>query len=212
MARVQLRSPEKRRLIGIRSNYEIAKDRIVEKASELFSKSGYYGVTLSDIADSLRVSKSTIYRYFGEKEEILFEIHLRTHESMLEDLQKIAENGDSCENRLRQAIANHVRVASRVRSPTTGAILQEYALKNRHLRVLIRLRDRYDKMLRDIIEEGIEKGVLVKVDPKIMSFIMIGAANYTQHWYSSKGSLSNEEVVEIITDSLMRAVLSPTRV
>ena len=46
------------------------RQRILEAAYELFNTRGYKGVTISDIAEKLGMSKKTIYQYFSGKEEI----------------------------------------------------------------------------------------------------------------------------------------------
>ena len=124
---VRLVNPKKKRFTG---NRMVNRDRIVEEACVMFAEKGYNGVTIEAIADNLRISKSTIYRHFSGKEEILFEIHNTTHKSLLEGLQRVVESEDSCENKLRQAIATHVRNVLSIRAPTTGAILQEYVLNS----------------------------------------------------------------------------------
>jgi hypothetical protein len=44
-------------------------------------------------------------------------------------------------------------------------------------------------------------------DPKLVSFIIIGNANYTQHWYSPKGSMSKEEIIRKMTNILMFGII-----
>ena len=183
------------------------KQQIVQKAAEFFRESGYYGVTVEEIARSLRISKTNIYYYWPEKQDLLFEIHRSAHESLLEGLKAIANNGQPAEVRLRQAIANHIGFACSERSPTTGALQQEHALKNRYKRALIRLRDQYDKLLRQIIVDGIREGVFCKNDSKLIGFVIVGMANYTQHWYSSKGSMPKEEIIQKLTDITMTGIL-----
>lgn len=46
------------------------KERILIKALEMFSESGYNGTNLRDLAKELDLSKSALYRHFTSKEEI----------------------------------------------------------------------------------------------------------------------------------------------
>lgn len=46
------------------------KQRILEKALEMFAEKGYEGTNLRDLAQSLGLSKSALYRHFESKEEI----------------------------------------------------------------------------------------------------------------------------------------------
>jgi AcrR family transcriptional regulator len=50
------------------------KAEILEKASEFFLTKGYENANMDEIADSVPISKTTIYKYFNSKEEILHSI------------------------------------------------------------------------------------------------------------------------------------------
>jgi AcrR family transcriptional regulator len=45
---------------------------IVEAARALFAERGYDNVTVSDIAERAEVGRTTYFRYFGDKQEVLF--------------------------------------------------------------------------------------------------------------------------------------------
>ena len=47
------------------------RDKILEKSSELFLNLGFKSVTMDEIANSLGVSKKTIYKYFKNKTELI---------------------------------------------------------------------------------------------------------------------------------------------
>jgi TetR/AcrR family transcriptional regulator, cholesterol catabolism regulator len=48
-----------------------AKDRISEKAFELFNRYGIRSVSMDDIATQLGMSKKTLYHYFADKDELV---------------------------------------------------------------------------------------------------------------------------------------------
>ena len=43
-------------------------DKIFSYAKSLFLKEGFYKITMDNLASGLKVSKKTIYKYFGSKE------------------------------------------------------------------------------------------------------------------------------------------------
>ena len=47
------------------------KERIRQKADELFMKYGIRSVSMDDIANALGMSKKTIYQYFVDKDELV---------------------------------------------------------------------------------------------------------------------------------------------
>lgn len=51
------------------------KQQILDASVKLFSEHGYDGVTIRKIADIIQYSPTTVYLYFKDKNEILFELH-----------------------------------------------------------------------------------------------------------------------------------------
>ena len=51
------------------------KQQILDASVKLFSEHGYDGVTIRKIADIIEYSPTTVYLYFQDKNEILFELH-----------------------------------------------------------------------------------------------------------------------------------------
>ncbi|MUL41381.1 TetR family transcriptional regulator [Streptomonospora sp. PA3] len=49
-----------------------AREAIVEAAYELFAERGFEGVTVADIAERAEVGRATFFRYFGDKQEVVF--------------------------------------------------------------------------------------------------------------------------------------------
>lgn len=55
-------------------------ERIMEHALELFSKNGYQGTSMSDIAARLGITKGALYRHYAGKRDILDSIVQRMYE------------------------------------------------------------------------------------------------------------------------------------
>jgi AcrR family transcriptional regulator len=49
-----------------------ARERIVRAAAELFVERGYAKVSVSDIAERAEVGRTTFFRHFGDKQEVVF--------------------------------------------------------------------------------------------------------------------------------------------
>ncbi|AXB42164.1 TetR/AcrR family transcriptional regulator [Amycolatopsis albispora] len=49
-----------------------AREQIVHAAFELFAERGFGEVTVSDIAERAEVGRTTFFRYFGDKQEVVF--------------------------------------------------------------------------------------------------------------------------------------------
>lgn len=65
------------------------KDRIVDKARQLFIEHGIKAVRMDDIAHSLSISKRTLYEIYDNKEMLLTEVLLKAREHEDEELKSI---------------------------------------------------------------------------------------------------------------------------
>jgi AcrR family transcriptional regulator len=67
------------------------RERILNIALELFTKKGYDGTSLREIAERLGVTKAAIYYHFSSKDDILMALHMRLHEFGRDALSKMTE-------------------------------------------------------------------------------------------------------------------------
>lgn len=74
------------------------KERILEAALEIFARDGYTGTNIKDIAESVGIVKSALYRHFESKEEIWDAVfnkmatYYKEHFGSLENLPEIPQN------------------------------------------------------------------------------------------------------------------------
>lgn len=69
--------------------------KILDKAGEMFLKLGFKSVTMDDIASEIGVSKKTIYKYFDNKHALVEESTYMMHQSCLDAICFITEQGFS---------------------------------------------------------------------------------------------------------------------
>lgn len=73
-------------------NETLPKDRIRQKADELFMRYGIRSVSMDDIASQLGMSKKTIYQFYSDKDELVDAV-VDTHLGMMEgDCARCHEN------------------------------------------------------------------------------------------------------------------------
>ena len=63
--------------------------KILEAAKKLFLDKGFEKTSIRNIADVIEYSPGTIYLYFKDKNELLFELHVQAFTSLVTELQKI---------------------------------------------------------------------------------------------------------------------------
>jgi AcrR family transcriptional regulator len=63
------------------------RERILEAASELFLEHGYSGFSLRQVAEKIGYSPTTVYLYFENKDDLLFEVSLEGFEKFRQTLE-----------------------------------------------------------------------------------------------------------------------------
>jgi AcrR family transcriptional regulator len=67
------------------------RERILDVALELFTKQGFDGTSLREIAEKLGVTKAALYYHFASKDDILMALHMRLHDFGKDALGEMAE-------------------------------------------------------------------------------------------------------------------------
>jgi AcrR family transcriptional regulator len=174
---------------------------ILHAALRTFRAKGYHGTTLDDIADQLGVRKTALYHYFPDKEAILYACH-RESLTELSRILKGARARDSAPEQIAYVIREHVRVMIDTLEGSPLAF-EVTALSAERQRGVIAARDRYERALRTMIEDGIAAGEFRPVDAKIAVFAILGAINWIARWYSPEGSLHAPELGGQFADHLL---------
>jgi AcrR family transcriptional regulator len=65
------------------------KDKIINKAKEMFLRLGFKSITMDDIACEMCISKKTIYKYFSNKDILIEESIQMVHKEIHETIDKI---------------------------------------------------------------------------------------------------------------------------
>ena len=183
------------------------KKKILEAAADLIREQGYANVTLDQIAERLHISKVSIYHHWTSKKEIIFDLHRIAYKIVIESLEKIVTSNDSPDSKLRRAIENHVSQAV-VAGVAPMLPQQDWMIISRHKKEIVKLRDTYEDMLCQIINEGIKKGSFKQIDVKLLVYTIVGASSYTLVWYSPKGTMTLKEISAQMSDFILGGIVS----
>lgn len=182
---------------------ELKKDALLRQAAFAFRTNGYHGTSLTDIADSLGISKPTLYYYVKNKQDLLYECHLAASEQALDSVCKDPEL-DTLE-RICRTMSNYVR--SMISDDSYSVIiLEEKSLNKQQLDDVIRGRDEFEAHIVSMIAAGVDEGLVVPCDPKFGAFCILGAANWVTKWYRPGGRWQVEEIAVAIGDFVRNAL------
>jgi AcrR family transcriptional regulator len=180
---------------------------ILRSAAVAFRSRGYHGASVEEIARALRMTKGSLYYYFKNKEEILFFCHDYSLDILLELLVEVEGDGRPPDEKLRRLIVAFVHmIIDELHG--TALTLDLQALSPRLLRKVIVKRDRFDKGMRKIVQEGMDCGMFRPGDPKLLTFAMLGAVNWITRWFDPRGPATSEQIGQAFADYLLGGLRS----
>jgi len=173
--------------------------RILESAVRSFARRGFYGTSMDDIAEELKLTRGSLYYYFHDKEEILALCHLVALDAVNRALDMVRAERLPPDAAIRRLIVEHVRVMVD-RFHGTALALDVDALDDARRAEVVALRDRFERGLRDIMEEGVAAGLFRAADPKLTSFAVFGAINWVGRWYRPGAGADPETIGDTFAD------------
>ncbi len=189
----------------VHAKREKRREEILHAALRAFRARGYHATTLDDIAEGLGVRKTALYHYFPDKEAILYACH-RESLAELDRITREARRRPTVPERLRHIIREHVRVMIHTLEGSPLAF-EVTALSAEHQAEIIAARDRYERFMRRLIDQGIREGAFRAVHSKVAAFAVLGAINWIARWYRPEGDLAAGELGEEFADHLVRGLM-----
>jgi TetR/AcrR family transcriptional regulator len=171
----------------------------------VFNRRGSHGTTLEDVAERLGVTKTALYRYVANKNDLLCACHEEAMEIAFEHLAEGERVGRTGLEKIQIAMSGYLRsMISELGVPVL--LLEENALEKQSSLRVVALRDKFEKRLRDLVKQGVADGSIVPTDPKLAVFMLLGAVHWVTKWYSSSGPWTADEaataLIELATRSL----------
>jgi AcrR family transcriptional regulator len=178
---------------------------ILKSAAIAFRRLGYHGATVEQIAASLDMQKGNLYYYFRNKEEILFGCHLYSLDRVLALLAEIEDSDVDPETKVRRIVVSFVHLILDELHGTALFLTLE-ALTPEHRAQAIERRDEFDRGLRRIIQQGIDRGDFGAVNAKLLSFAILGAINWIPRWYRDEGPCTTQEIADHFADFFIQGL------
>lgn len=184
------------------------REKVRAAAVQLFATYGYHAATMRVIARMAGIQAASIYYHYANKQALLVEI-METHMLHLnESLERIVSKRDSVQQRLYEAIANHIRLHTTFKSEFFIIDTEIRALEDKNRGNILALRDQYENMLQKLLREGMEQGILRETDEKISSYAIIAMCTEVAGWFRPSGRLSVQQVIDIYVQMVTEGLLT----
>lgn len=189
------------------------RDQIQHVAEQLFREKGYLATSMRDIADHMQMKGGgSLYAHIKGKEDLLWGIANDAADAFFEALTPIIARHDlTPDQKLRIGLIEHMR-AIMTHLDAAAVYFDEW----RHLTEprrsqFLQRRDQYERMIQNLIHEGIQGSIFNAVDERLATLHLLSSVNAIRHWYKPDGRLSADEVSEALAGLLLDGLLDRAR-
>jgi AcrR family transcriptional regulator len=177
-------------------NGNALREEMIQAAEQLFYQHGYTKTSVQDIATAAGVTKGSFYYYFQGKEDLLFLIHDDYISHVLATAQGIESSPDSALQKLDKIMYDIIKGMGQGVRPNANVFLHEIKhLQPEHKLITKEKRTEYHRLVSRIIEQGMNSGEFRQdLDPKMVTFALLGMCIWTCQWMRPDGARRPEEI------------------
>lgn len=188
------------------SDGEKTRTAILDAALELIARYGFEAMSMRQLSNRVGVQAAAMYRYFPTKEDLLYTLMCAHMEGLIASWQAARpEDGDPAAQ-LSAFVDNHIRfhVARRLSTHVNNMELRSLSPERRtHI---LRLRNAYEKELRQILRAGAEAGRFRVEDTALTAMAIIQMITGVIVWFRPGERLSVEQVAATYHTMTLRLV------
>ena len=174
-----------------------AQRQILRAALRAFTRKGYYGATIREIAEEAGVSVAGLYHHFPSKRELLEQIMDETMDRLIvATTHAIADAGSDPVDRLRAAVAAHVMFHIDYQRESFVGNTEIRSLASPAKARILAKRDRQRAMFDEAVSAGVERGIFLVPYPAEASRGVVTMCTAVATWYRRDGALRPDEIVE----------------
>ncbi|MGN6458186.1 MAG: TetR/AcrR family transcriptional regulator [Achromobacter mucicolens] len=194
---------QKRARAGRPPTLPAPRERILEEAAKLFARSGYDGSSISDLAAAIGVSKAAIYHYYPTKQDIYDAIILQVLEGLTQTVGRDVAGAMGGVARLRAFMVGHARYFEQHHAQFVTMLIGYSGMALSEREDAARLRDSYEKLLRDVIAQGVADGAFRALDVAATGRAVLSMLNWMVRWYKPGQGDSAETIADGYFDLLV---------
>lgn len=172
----------------------MTREEILEAAAQIFSQKGYHGTSMQDIALAVNLQKASLYHHISSKQELLLAILNEALDLLIQRIQEVADSSSAPEEKLRTAMCVYLETMTEYQDLAGVLLLEHRSLEPEYQSLHFPKRDAFERIWRDMIQDGIEQGVFTSAHPSLTARALLGVMNWTITWYRRDGVLSAQEI------------------
>jgi AcrR family transcriptional regulator len=173
------------------------KEVITLAAARLFREKGFPSTGMRDLAGDVGVEAASLYNHIRSKSELLQEICFRVANDFTAQLLEVeADQTLNCLQKLESIVRFHISMWINRLDEVMVTNNESKYLEEPYHSTFLNERRVYVRRLEQIIEEGIRKGQIRKVQPYAVVLTLLSAVRGIEYWHRTKKNISADELEE----------------
>jgi AcrR family transcriptional regulator len=168
------------------------KEVILEKAAHLFRKNGFNATSMRDLAENVGVEAASLYNHINSKAELLQEICFKIANKFTEHMDELVASDQSAIAKIEAVLRFHIRQMIHNFEEVYVSDREWKHLTDPYLSNFKNQRRTHRQRIASIIEEGIRKGEIKKIDAPTAVLILLHAVSGIESWHRSRQKISGE--------------------
>lgn len=179
----------------------------IAAATDLFAEKGYYGTSISDLAQVLGLTTASLYYHISGKPELLFRVLETGMANFLTRLEEVDRAETDPRTKLRRAVENHLDFVLK-NQKAVAVFLRERRFLEPEYRDLHQSRiDRYDQLFTELVQRAMDEKEIPAGDPTLVRLSILGMINWVVEWYSPAGRMQEADILAAMTQLIMDQML-----
>jgi AcrR family transcriptional regulator len=170
---------------------------ILDRAAAIYSRSGYEGTGIRDLASALSIKSASLYHYFSGKEDILFSIMWKFHSRFLKEVTPLAEGDAPPDALMRTLVGGHIRFDMRHWNDVVVSLRERNSLSAERRNLVNNLRRRHRDAVVRLVQKGAKPGTWASREPVVIASTILDMINGLVQWYKPRGEADLAHMIEI---------------
>lgn len=184
---------------------ELKRNDIREIAARVFARSGFERTTIRGIAKEGNISAASIYYYFENKEELLYQILDDTMSKGLELITDIADQQLDEKEQLIEILQMHTMTAINF-DKMKLLVHEQDCLTPEHRDTLKQKQKKYMSRLTKVFESLQKNNQMRDLDPKVCAFAFFGMVSWAYRWFNPDGEMSTQQLAEHFSEIFTQGI------
>jgi TetR/AcrR family transcriptional regulator, cholesterol catabolism regulator len=172
------------------------KETIIETAARLFRERGFSATSMRDLAEQVGVEAASLYNHISSKAELLQEICFKVANKFMNNIDGVEATDSSSIKKVEAILRFHIQHMVNHYEEVYVSDREWKHLTEPYLSNMQTQRRAYRQRVASIIEDGIQKGEIKKIDAPTAVLIMLHAISGIESWHRSTKKISGEILEE----------------